>query len=56
MSQSKTPEMVEPHVSIDRMASVQQNREMNHENPKRDETHVKQPATWNSTLFLPAYF
>ena len=34
---SQTPEMVEPHISMDKMASVQQNREMNHENPKHDE-------------------
>lgn len=42
MSQNQTPEMVEPHVSMDKMAPVQQNREMNHENPKRD---VNRPAT-----------
>lgn len=45
MSQSTTPEKVEPHVSMDKMASVQHNREMNHENPKHDEAPVNQPAT-----------
>lgn len=48
--------MVEPHVSMD-MASVQQNREMNYENPKHDEgsDHL-QPATWNHKPLLAAHF
>lgn len=47
MSQSYTPEMDEAPLSMDKMTSVQQNREMKHENPKHDEA---------STCLLLLYF
>lgn len=44
--------MVELHISMDKMAPVQQNREMNHEKPKHDKAPViNLQATW--TLMVP---
>lgn len=51
MSQSSTPEMVGPRVRMDKMTSVQQNREMSYENPKHDEASVSQREAWNLIIF-----
>lgn len=41
---SQTPDTAELHQSMDKMASVQQNREMSHENLKHDRAPANQPG------------